>query len=314
MNRLRETLKYAVYITLKRLIPLMPRGMFYAVARLIGSVNYRMHAAMCEDLRRNIRMIYHNGKSPAEVERIVEKHFQNRVKHVFEAMLYAHMHKPKYASWFVCEGNWDVVRDLVARKQGCVIPAPEFGGYAMAALRLHQDGLHTSDIAQDLSAMDDMSDFAKRVEAERNATYEKMGGAIITQTHFLRGVMESVKRGEALGVFYDARPTSQMTEGRFLGFWCEMHRGPAAIAMKTRSPLLLMISYRAPDERIHVHVDRLLTPEKSGDKERDYQLTMQKVADFHTPWVLQYPEQWVMLKEFDARLRPEPAAAQLTRA
>jgi lauroyl/myristoyl acyltransferase len=145
------------------------------------------------------------------------------------------------------------------------------------------------------------------VENERNALFRQSGGQLHLQSHFLRGVIECLRRGEALAIFFDARPTAKMTSGYFLGKCCHLHSGPVSIAMKTGAAVVLMQAYRDRDNRIHMRVDGTLDLVRTGNRDEDIRVNTQRIADYHTPWVMEHLEQWVMLKEFDKRLLPEPA-------
>src|SRR5262249_52866670 len=154
------------------------------------------------------------------------------------------------------------------------------------------------------------SKYAKKLDDERHALFRQTGGEVIEQTKFLRGVIEAVKRGEGGGVFFDSRPTPSMTTGGFVGQACPLPRGPGAVAVKRGAAILLMASYRDAQNVIHVCYGGIMELTRTGNKEEDIRVNTQRIADYHSRWILEHPEQWIMVKEFDEnQLLPAGAGA-----
>ncbi len=316
---LREVVKYYSYVALRPLIPRMPRRLFYAIATLMGNINCRMHTVLREDVRRNYALIFGASKSEAEINRLVFEHFEQRAKFVLETLLYTQANHPRMNDWFVLEGNWEELRGVTATGRGLVIPLPHFGPYCLAGVKMANYGAKLTDIAHDVAGSEDMSKYAKKLDDERHALFRQSGGEVIELSQFLRGVIEAVKRGEGVAVFFDSRPTAQMTEGMFMGKRCQLHRGPVQIALKTGAAILLMTGYRDEDNRIHVVYGGILEPTRTGNKEEDIRINTQRIVEYHEQYLRRYPGQWIMVKEFDENLLlPTPenqeALAAVTRA
>lgn len=299
---LREVLKYHVYVALRPLVPRLPRRLFYAVATLMGNINCRLHTVLREDVRRNYALIFGDTKTPSEINRIVFDHFEQRAKFVLETLLYVHANDSRMDHWFVLEGDWEELRTVTATGRGLVIPLPHFGPYCLAGVKMANYGAKLTDIAHDVAGSADMSKYAKRLDDERHELFRQSGGEVIELSHFLRGVIEAVKRGEAVAVFFDSRPTAQMTDGLFMGKRCQLHRGPVQIALKTGAAILLMTGYRDADNRIHVCYGGILEPIRTGNKEVDIRVNTQRIVDYHEQYLRRYPGQWIMVKEFDENL------------
>lgn len=299
---LREVVKYYTYVALRPLIPRLPRRVFYAIAALMGNINCRLHTVLREDVRRNYALIFGESKTPAEIDRIVFDHFEQRAKFVLETLLYTQANDPCMDDWFVLEGNWEELRTVTATGRGLVIPLPHFGPYCLAGVKMANYGAKLTDIAHDVAGSGDMSKYAKRLDDERHSLFRQSGGEVIELSHFLRGVIEAVKRGEGVAVFFDSRPTAQMTEGTFMGKRCQLHRGPVQIALKTGAAILLMTAYRDEDNRIHVCYGGILEPTRTGSKEEDIRVNTQRIVDYHEHYLRRYPGQWIMVKEFDENL------------
>lgn len=309
---LREVIKYYSYVVMRPLIPRLPRRLFYAIATLMGNINCRMHTVLREDVRRNYALIFGDTKTEAEINRLVFEHFEQRAMFVLETLLYTQANDPRMNDWFVLEGNWDELHSVTATGRGLVIPLPHFGPYCLAGVKMTNYGAKLTDIAHDVAGSEDMSKYAKKLDDERHALFRQTGGEVIELSHFLRGVIEAVKRGEAVAVFFDSRPTAQMTEGMFMGKRCQLHRGPVQIALKTGAAILLMTGYRDAQYRIHVCYGGILEPVRTGNKEEDIRINTQRIVEYHEQYLRRYPGQWIMVKEFDENLllpTPENQAA-----
>ncbi len=298
----REVIKYYAYAALRPLIPRLPRRVFYAVATAMGNLNCRLHTVLREDVRRNYTLIFGDTHSPEAINRLVFDHFEQRAKFVLETLLYTQATDPRMDDWFVLEGNWEELRTVTATGRGLVIPLPHFGPYCLAAVKMAKYGAKLTDIAHDVSGSEDMSKYAKKLDDERHELFRQSGGEVIELSSFLRGVIAAVKRGEGVAVFFDSRPTAQMTEGIFMGKRCQLHRGPVQIALKTGAAILLMTGYRDEDNRIHVCYGGILEPIRTGNKEEDIRVNTQRIVDYHEQYLRRYPGQWIMVKEFDENL------------
>lgn len=312
-GRLREIAVGVVYAIVRPLVPRMPRRVFYRSAAWIGYANYHLHGELREAVRRNLRTIYAGVLDDRAIEREVREYFAQRTMFVFESLLVPYVHLPRYASWFEIHGR-EVIEAAIAEKRGVVIPLIHFGPFTLAGALFAHWGLPVTDIAQGIEEAS-ASKVAQQMNRDRYQSWEASGGSIVERSGFLRGALAALRRGEALSVFFDAPPTatSVMTEGWFAGRWVELHRGPATVAFKTGSPLLLMGSVREPGDRIRIEIARLIEPARTGDKEADIQATVQAVADYMSAWVHRAPAQWIMLKELHRRERPAPPGAEATR-
>ncbi len=313
MGRLRESAVATVYGVMRPLAPRVPRRVFYGGATLVGWANYALHGALRAAVRANMRRVYSGLLSDAAIEREVRGYFAERAKFVFESLLVPHLHEPRYASWFEIRGR-EIVERLVAEKRGVVIPLIHYGPFTLAGALLAHWGLAVTDIAQGLDEAPS-SAAAQRMNRDRYASWQASGGGIVERSGFLRGALAALKRGEGLSVFFDAPPTatSVMIEAWFVGRWITLHRGPATVALKTGSPLLLMAAHRGAGNRIHVDIERVIEVRRSGDKEADIRATLQEVADYMSAWVHRHPAQWIMWKELHERDRPAPPGAEAAR-
>ncbi len=292
---MRDAAKVAAYVVLRALAPHLPRGVFYAVCDRLGDANYLLHGAMRRRVHANLRAVY-GSRLDAHATR---DYFRARAAFVMENALLPSLHHPRFAEWFVVDGA-DVVMRVIAEKRGAVIPLVHFGPFTLVGAWLTRMGLRVTDIALDVDATEATA-AGRAIARDRNAQWEAGGGALVDRARFLRDVIEGVRAGGAVSVFFDAPPVARMTTVRMLGRATRVHRGPIALALKTGAPVLLMAAYRGADRRVHVCVDRTFHPRASGDRETDIQGGMQDVADYMSAWIDRFPSQWIMWKEIDER-------------
>ena len=81
----------------------------------------------------------------------------------------------------------------------------------------------------------------------------------------------------------------------FLGKLAYTLSGPVRMAMRYNMPLFVMYAARQKDNTHYVHIQGPLTLDDTGDFNRDLVMNVEKVNDFLSKGVLDYPEQWVWM-------------------
>ncbi len=115
-------------------------------------------------------------------------------------------------------------------------------------------------------------------------TREERGLEVFTPGRAARGLVEALRRGRFLALLADIPEGGGTVEVRFRGGPVRFSAGPAALAARSRCPILPVACFRDPT-RYHVIIDRPIPP-------GPIQPTTQELADRLDALIPRAPEQW----------------------
>ncbi len=299
--------KYAAFTAIQVSLPLLPWRVFYGLAGALGHVNYYLNMTVRERVRGNLGLVYAATKSPREIDQIVREWFAQRAKSMLESLLLPRVASGDCDKWFIGSGL-DKLSEAMARGKGLIFPSLHFGPVGPVGAWLSSRGIRMVNVS--LADEDPQeSRLAKKILAERYQKWQDAGLVHVQRGGFLRALIEALHEGHAVTLNFEAAPTGMMASCTFLGQPVLLHRGPIALAVKTGAPVMLLRGYRDKKNFIHVEVVGALDLVRTGDKETDIRVNMQKISDFWSAWINRYPAQWYMWKEFDQQIVPSPPAS-----
>ena len=122
---------------------------------------------------------------------------------------------------------------------------------------------------------------------------ERLSLKLITRRQAVRETLRALKGGYAVGFFADQNAGREGVFVDFFGKPASAVRGPATLALKTGTPLLLSMDIRQSDDRHHVIITPAIDLEISGDLEQDVQANTAHILKILETYIRQYPDQWL---------------------
>jgi KDO2-lipid IV(A) lauroyltransferase len=121
----------------------------------------------------------------------------------------------------------------------------------------------------------------------------KFGTVIIDKQRAMRKILESIRTKKIVGILMDQNV--DWYEGvfvNFLGRWACTNKGPAAMALKTGSPVVPCFTVRQRDGRFRLIFEEEIPVVRTGEKNRDVEENTILFTRALEKYILKYPDQW----------------------
>src|SRR4030042_1009896 len=107
-----------------------------------------------------------------------------------------------------------------------------------------------------------------------------------------RDIFIILKNGGIVGVLGDQRGPNESPRVKFFGRDTAINSGIAAIALKTKTPVVVAMIIRQPSGLYNVYLEELKLEELKGNKEEQIIEFNQKYMHILEKYVTKHPEQW----------------------
>lgn len=312
---LKSAAKWVFHYGITPIVPYMPLKLVYAVATLLGRINYRVSAENRNKIRANLVVAFPE-KSPVEIEAIVLANFVNHAKYSLEILLIPRLGRHITSRQVEIRGL-EHVHQALSQGKGLIFAVGHMGIFYIAGVIMERYGCIMNDLAQDISLLK-LSDIDRKILEKRLSEYQSaISGQIMYKGNFLRDLMQCLKRNECLSLFVDAKASTREELVPFLGKNSYLQPGAVTLAMKTGCTVLPTVTLRTPGDRWLIAVSAPIEMVAAGDKDMDIRANLGGIASLLEGWIRQHPEQWHLWREFHLRWeenRPEAAFRPATSA
>jgi KDO2-lipid IV(A) lauroyltransferase len=135
--------------------------------------------------------------------------------------------------------------------------------------------------------------------------------------HGVRGLLRGLKEGNAMLLLGDQSGSRESLFIPFFGHWAATHRGAAAFALKSGSPLVMYFMLRAPDGRCDIVCEEVDYSDIAGYTEEHVLELTQRHAAILERYIRSYPDHWLWMHKrwkhtayYEARLAERSAPQQ----
>ena len=187
----------------------------------------------------------------------------------------------------VSEATKEVARSMWSREEGTVLVFPHLGNFDLgghAILRLLPE-------MQLFTLPDPPPGFQLLNESRRR------GGVKVTplSTNALRDAIKLLRRGGVVSIAAD-RPVSDLDEPvPFFGHPARVPSGHIRLALKTGASVVLGYCVFSPEtKRYSMHLEPPIEMTRTGNRDEELQLNMQRVLNGLEEIIRKWPEQWQM--------------------
>ena len=263
---------------------LLPRGIAYALADLIGSAWHRFaprrRALVAANLARVSAATSRPTSGPA-FRRLVRQAFVEHARYYLELLRIPHASIEQVGAMVSVDdwGRWEPVL-----RGGTVIATLHFGNPEPYGSFVAAHGLHAVVPVEEIRPKA-LFDFL----LARRATGR--GVTVVPLSKARRPLMEELRRGGIAGVVADRNLAGKGHPTTLFGAPTSLPTGPASLALTSGRPLLVAASWRVGPERFNARA-WLIEAQLTGDRRADVAALTEAMARRMEEAIGVSPEQW----------------------
>ncbi|HUJ94641.1 MAG TPA: lysophospholipid acyltransferase family protein [Terriglobales bacterium] len=282
---MRQRVEYAVAWPFIKALQILPRPLARAFGIGLAWAVYLLHFRLRRVGMRNLALAF-PGKSNRERAHILRGEFTSLGRQLAEVCRF-----PKYTAENIDEvvayDGFENYERAAARGKGVLFLTAHFGGWELSAFAhsLHGHWMHVV-----MRPMDNI--YLDRLIQDHRSMH---GNKVVEKDNFVRGLLEAMKAGEAVGILMDTNMTPP--QGVFVDFFgipaCTAS-GLARIALRTDAAVVPGFTIWDPElGKYRLRFDPAPELIRTGDDEADAIANTQLFTKIIEDYVRRYPDQWL---------------------
>lgn len=282
-------MSYYFYRLAGLLCPLIPARLGYWLFARIGDLVFRFTAGKQRTYFHNLSRVLGDQASPAELNGVARRAFQNLLKNYFDLFRWHRISKPRLMTQLAGLHGFEHMENAVKQGKGVIAGSGHFGAWDLV-INLAAVYLETEVIVPN-----------ERLKPEKLFQYvlglrSEQGIHIVPLDVAPRLMIKALRAGKIVGLAYDRDITHTGPIVDFFGAPAQLPDGAVQLALKYGAPVIIGFSVRQPDNRSVVYVEPPFEFENTGDLHHDIQAGVQKIAAVLERYIRQYPDQWLMFQ------------------
>jgi len=241
-------------------------------------------------------------KSREEILHIALKVFENHAKFSLEVFLLPLLKKDRILQTrTIVEGKEHIAKALEKGK-GVAVLTIHFGALYLGGSILDRTcDIIMNDVTQDLSKLD-LAFIQRKILLKRLDQYHQaIRGSMFSKGNLLRAMVKSLDRNEGVSLFFDAKHSIKEVMVDFLGQPTFVQPGAVTLGLSRGCAVVPIIPLRTDDNKWKIVIHPPLELEKTGNKEHDLKINVQKCAVIFEEAIKTWPEQWLLWRELHLR-------------
>ena len=263
---------------------LLPRGVAYALADLIGRAWYRLaparRALVTANLARVSAATGRPGSGPA-LRLLAREAFVAHARYYLEVLRIPHASIEEVGA-MVSVDEWERWEPVL--REGVVIATMHLGNPEPYGSMLVARGLHAVVPIEEIRPKALFDFLVARRGSGRGVTMVPLGRA-------RRPLIEALRRGDIVGVVADRDLAGTGHPTLLFGAPTTLPTGPASLALMSGRPLVVAAAWRVGQERFNARV-WLVEVELSGDRDTDVAALTEAMGRRMEEAISLLPEQW----------------------
>ena len=262
----------------------LPPGVSRKIGIGVGHAFYRLHRRLRRVGARNLQMAFPTVDA-REHERILRGVFTTLGRQLADFAHLPGVGKQNVEQWVTYCGleNYLAAR---ARGKGVLFVTAHLGGWEIGSYAHSVNGYPIRILVRGLDNLV-LDRWVRRVRTR--------AGNTVLDKDFVRGLLQSMKAGETVGILMDTNVTPP--QGVFVDFFgIPACTGSllAKVALRTDAAVVPGFTiWHEDQQRYIIHFDPALPLERSGDEERDVAANTARFTQAIEKYVREYPEQWL---------------------
>ena len=232
----------------------------------------------------NLRLAFGDEKTELELKRIAKQSFRNLGKNVVEFLRFPLLNEQNVWNLVTVEGRENVEHALELGR-GVIIFIAHLGNWELLAPVYSALFPKTTVIAFPLKN--------RYIDKMVNKYRCWLGMEIIRKRFATKYVLKALKDNYVVGFIADQNAGREGVFVEFFGKLASTARGPVAIALKTRAPLILSLDIRLPNDRHRLIITEPVELTVTGDVDEDVACNTSKLMAELEEYIRRYPCQWM---------------------
>lgn len=266
----------------------IPTRFSYWLAEVIGELYYWLNRKHSRNADINLRVVLGEKKINRRVRMVARRSFRNYLKYMVDFLRLPHLDAYQIDAR-VSGVGWHHITEAMAAGKGAMLITPHFGNWDAAASLMAAHGYRVSSVAKDFDPpeLNELIQGARRIQ----------GLTIYSLKDSFRGLFTTLKNNGLVVLLLDSPLQSEGVMVDFFGRKARLASGPATLALRTGSKVILGYIVRQPgNQQYYGCWEPPLKYELSGDRDRDIQIITQSIANAIETLIRRHPDQWYMFR------------------
>lgn len=278
--------RFGVFVT-----GIAPRRLSFAIARFVGGISYYIMGLRRDVACENFSHVLGKPCDDPDVRRVAHESFKNFAVLMRDVMLYPSMSMQELENRITIH-NPEHFEQGLAPGKGMIIVSAHFGNMDLPSAVMANRFTPIALVSETLRPRE-LMDYLTKIRSDRKINMYPYDRAP-------RKLVESLKRSEMAAFLIDFGVTHHfdmhIVPVTLFGAETKFPTGPAQLALLTGASIIVGHAHVNPDGHIDVFTNPPLLPTRTGDRKRDIELTMQKIAKLMEDFIRLYPEQWYIFR------------------
>jgi phosphatidylinositol dimannoside acyltransferase len=277
--------RYRAFKAVQSVVERLPRSVAYALAILAARFAWRFSPLARPRLEFNLKIacpeLEHDTR---ELRRLSWLNFRNHAKAYADLMMLPRTSVETMRPWLKVQGM-EYLEQARALGKGVLVISCHMGSYEVVS-------------AIWSATLTPVSFFAEELEPRAlfewyRDTRARLGISVLTlDTGGLRRVLQALRDEEMVVTAIDRDIVGTGYPMPFFGRLAPIPLGPAAIALRTGTPILPVCVYRLPDDTYQAEAAPLVFAHDTGDHRADQVRATEQVLRQLEEFIRRHPEQW----------------------
>ncbi|MFZ5515787.1 MAG: lysophospholipid acyltransferase family protein [Candidatus Zhuqueibacterota bacterium] len=284
---MRQSLKYRVEYLLSKSLAffgkIIPHPLALLMGKGIGDLFYFVIGIRKRVALENMNRAFQSKRTEQEIRHILRNHYQHMGKVLMEFACIPKLNRENIAET-VAIHNAEILTDANARGHGAIVLSAHFGNWEYLAMSLANlpTPFYAVFMEQKNLAVDQI---IKEYRMKTGLRPLKVGGAA-------RGVIMALREGSNVLTLLDQDGGWDGKFVKFFGAPASTSTGPISIALRYKAPILLAMSAREKDNRIHIYLEKILEIGALPDSDESVEWVLHQYHAKLEHYIDRYPEQW----------------------
>ncbi len=259
-----------------------------ALSKIWGDVGYLLVFRHRQRTIANMKLVYGDEKSLAEIKWMTRQIFRNLCRYASELVYFCSRDKAQKAAILIdaVEGE-EYLRQAYEKNKGVIAITAHFGNFLLTGKKLSDMGYRTATIMRQMKD----EKLEKLFTKWRN---EKMGQRTILKIPLSKSVRESINwvgKGNILVMYIDQRSGSGIWVD-FLGKSTLTATGAAVFALRTKAPVLPLFIVKYKPGLYKMVIEPPVKIDNTGERKKDIATNIARFSRVIEEYIWKYPTQW----------------------
>lgn len=277
--------KYYCFRLIGPLFSLLPMKIGYLIAYLVADTVYMLSPGLRGVIADNLRHVLGPDVDDVTLRRTVRGVLRNAAKNYFDLIKIPRLKLDDILNRITVHG-WHNFEEAVNKGKGIIIVTAHIGSFDMTAQLLAARAAGTT-VLVEVQEPPALFDYVTNLRKCKGLTL------LPVQAGALRIIMESLHRGETVGLVCDRDIGKDGLKSTFFGEQTTLPVGPVRIAMRTGAAIVPAFNLRRRGSSYDVYLEPALDIAHDGDGAVRH--NMRQLIEALEKLIRTCPEQWVVL-------------------